>query len=1697
MRGDVTIGEGILIRPIKDKDGIWIYGRAYGGTGKVTLTGDVKIELNGSDARGIYAENLQTAIELQNGWSITGRERSGTGIALQIRQITFSAKDGKIQNCRAGLEYSSTCESMSTCTLTDVEISGNRQGIVFLSSGTLTVKNSLISNNMVLGISGGDTYNSAGALMIDGATIENNGWGLTGEEITKGGVYLASSNTTSDATIQNSTISGNRCNYNKNGAGGIYAGRSITLIGNRITNNQSHYSGKSTNNNMIVKGGGVYLSKDSTLTNNTITGNTASSSEGANHETKYPKGGGVYIAGGTATLIDNTISGNTAVQGGGVCVNGGTANLINNAISGNTAELGGGVCVYNGAAILTGGSAADNTAELGGGVYVTESFKYSTSTEYNGNATVTGNCAITGNTAQLGGGVYVGSSASEELVLESAGISENVSKGDSGKSSGVYNAGRTLKMAGSRVDISDHIYLGKRDYPITLTSPLGGRSNYRIAVNTASYKLLDAVVQPTEGGYPSNAAQYLRNTTAVDAGFVLAKGTDPDVAGSGVNYIVIKRCIFVSDSGNDGNTGATPSTAYRTMAKALDAAKDGNAVIYVCGKVTASGTESWSCAAPVEIRRYTGFAIGGADAYAAYKGAMFGIPQGMSVTVGENISLISGRHTEEDTVRPTGSIFEAQGNLTFAQTTRIGGNISGANGGAIHVAQGGTVNVNGALSIEDVSGANGGAICNEGSVLVNGRLSIANASAAGDGDAVYQSGTFELKNGAALSTAGTIYLTNDAHLTLASGSVTLTEPLNLDIADPRDGRVYVRYGSSEEAAVQRVRYSLPAHITSSYLLTDGSDSEGYLQLKLGQTNVVYVDPNYTGGTQIGKVQGATADYPFDSLKAAYEHLKDLGGGLIYIVDTIPVGGNVTVGATAYQGPDGNVAISNGGVSIKRYSKPEGNKEGFTHETHTEALFVVQEGGSLKLDGVVADGHSNAVTGASEAYLHTIAPAVMAHGPIVDVQDGGTLTLKGGAQLVNNRNAQGADAIQDSGTVNVSGSTTVRGSVKLDWEKYITVTTGAETQANPLEIQLHDPSDGRVIADYSGATPAEGELNQYLLPEEVLRDYYLAIEGTQVVLKAKVTVYVDGTNGDDANDGQTPEKPVRTLEHAYELLAVNGGTIYIVNTANVTGNTRLMPGCYIQGSTKIDIESGDVRILRYSKPNAETTPDGFDVESFTGALIKVEQGATLALDGIVIDGHSEPRATGDEKTTADGVSAQAELLSVFGSLEIENGATLQNNSNTAATYGLGGAIRIYARGNVKITDGTIRSNQADMGQGIFHFGELEVCGKPNLADGQWIYMGSDRVVRVIDELELTSPLQVDFPTDQYTDGHVVAEYKDGFIPQPGHFTLGQTDLMNERKLSLVVEEQKLILRADKSFDITQDVTLYASAIPEEGKPQSVEVKLTELGVEPERLQGQTFTVESVTLPDGSPLKTPVFAQEVEDKKATAGSGYANSTVAITARPGGSDAPANMVEGQTLSFGTLLSADDATLKLDLHCANAITAADDATLTIVLTGSNGDKITLNVTIRRVPSQISATVPLVIVVRTNIDGGSVSELPNYAIHNASPMRVQVTEAMLTDSTETYDGINLTLAQGADGPGVDEYRITLKDAADESGKLTSAKDLLSGDDYHPIGTIETGRLSFVTAQAVSGLEQGVKLANIVYKLAIPTDDMTDDQTQP
>lgn len=217
-------------------------------------------------------------------------------------------------------------------------------------------------------------------------------------------------------TLQNITISGNRCEKKKNGTS--YAGRGGGIYSWKTGDNESSLIME----NVTVKdneaqggGGGIFVEETAVVS---INGCTIRS----NHS--YDKGGGIRIKTCGETTIENTQiaynvldnSGvNSAANGGGIHTEGCTVNLENCQITQNiSSKFGGGIYIMSGSVNATNCNISYNRCydedglfnSRGGGVYI-----YAGTFKMNG-GTITGNNSKMAN----GGGVFVNAYKSDNAA---------------------------------------------------------------------------------------------------------------------------------------------------------------------------------------------------------------------------------------------------------------------------------------------------------------------------------------------------------------------------------------------------------------------------------------------------------------------------------------------------------------------------------------------------------------------------------------------------------------------------------------------------------------------------------------------------------------------------------------------------------------------------------------------------------------------------------------------------------------------------------------------------------------------------------------------------------------------------------------------------------------------------------------------------------------------------------------------------------------------------------------------------------------------------------------------------------------------------------------------------------------------------------------------------------------------------------
>lgn len=188
-----------------------------------------------------------------------------------------------------------------------------------------------------------------------------------------------------DLVVRDCTVTGNR-------TAGIGAGISNAAFPG--TGNMKLVRSLVSRNVSGTDGGGIFMAGDSvlTVTDSTVRRNIAAGDGGG-----IFAGESVGVSAGTATLINSTVSGNSAGNNGGG-ISAFTATLTRSTVSGNAAaDFGGGIAAFT--ATLTGSTISDNavrnTDSQGGGISA-------------GGATLT-NCTVNGNTCGfLGGGIRGG-----------------------------------------------------------------------------------------------------------------------------------------------------------------------------------------------------------------------------------------------------------------------------------------------------------------------------------------------------------------------------------------------------------------------------------------------------------------------------------------------------------------------------------------------------------------------------------------------------------------------------------------------------------------------------------------------------------------------------------------------------------------------------------------------------------------------------------------------------------------------------------------------------------------------------------------------------------------------------------------------------------------------------------------------------------------------------------------------------------------------------------------------------------------------------------------------------------------------------------------------------------------------------------------------------------------------------------------
>ena len=227
--------------------------------------------------------------------------------------------------------------------------SGFSDGGGIYNSGTVTVTNGTLYNNVVTSGNGGAIYNNGGTVTLTNSSFSGNNGVMSG----RGGAIYNNGGT---LTVINSTFSGDNVTL-----GGADQGAGIYNNGGTVTVSNSTFSGNNAfnggNGGAIYNNGGTF-----TLTNSTISDNIASAGNG-----------GIHNQSGTVTLT-NTIVANNKQYGpncGGSITDGGH-NISDDSScgfmgTGCAATIGTSFCNTNPALDPTGQTAFNGSAQDNGG----------------------------------------------------------------------------------------------------------------------------------------------------------------------------------------------------------------------------------------------------------------------------------------------------------------------------------------------------------------------------------------------------------------------------------------------------------------------------------------------------------------------------------------------------------------------------------------------------------------------------------------------------------------------------------------------------------------------------------------------------------------------------------------------------------------------------------------------------------------------------------------------------------------------------------------------------------------------------------------------------------------------------------------------------------------------------------------------------------------------------------------------------------------------------------------------------------------------------------------------------------------------------------------------------------------------------------------------------------------------------------
>ncbi len=291
--------------------------------------------------------------------------------------------------------------------------------------------------------------------------------------------------------------------------------------------------------NSADSGGGIFNVGTANISDSNISGNSAVYS-----------GGGILNLGVTVNISNSNISGNSATGGGGI-ENFGTASINNSTISGNSANsLGGGINNLLGTVSISNSNISGNAGNYGGGLH-------------NSGTAIISNSTISGNSANLGGGINnttVPPSINNNVAT--ASISKSTISGNSANyGGGINNFFGTTSISKSTISGNSANYGGGGINNVAGTAII---NNSTITRNEALSNQGSGIFHRASYSFSYNGYDYNFNGSTTITSNIISGNVNTDVDGvsndnftSGNHNLIGTGNVIAIFNGNNDQTGIT------------------------------------------------------------------------------------------------------------------------------------------------------------------------------------------------------------------------------------------------------------------------------------------------------------------------------------------------------------------------------------------------------------------------------------------------------------------------------------------------------------------------------------------------------------------------------------------------------------------------------------------------------------------------------------------------------------------------------------------------------------------------------------------------------------------------------------------------------------------------------------------------------------------------------------------------------------------------------------------------------------------------------------------------------------------------------------------------------------------------------------------------------------------------------------